>query len=54
MEELIEKFYSKYDSEQDFLELPTYINDVEFLIEWRYENNNFPGKKKIMANEVEF
>ena len=54
MEELIEKFYLGYNWEEDFLELSTDINDVEFLIECWYDNRSYHRKEKIMINEVEF
>ena len=39
MKELIEKFYPNYAWKEDFLEIPTYIDDVHFLIGYRYKYN---------------
>ena len=37
MEELIEQLYPNFAWKEDFLEIPTYIDDLHFLIECRYE-----------------
>ena len=47
MEELIEQFYSNYAWKEDFLEIPTDIGNVHFLIECRYEYDEYLKRVRL-------
>ena len=47
MEELIEQFYPNYAWEEDFIEIPTDIDDIHFLIECRNEYDQYHERIRI-------
>ena len=47
MEELIVQLYPNYARKEDFLEIPTDIDDVYFLIEHTYRHVEYPKRVRL-------
>ena len=47
MEKLIEQFYHNDARKEDFLEIPTDIHDVHFLMECKYEYDEYPKRVRL-------